>query len=139
MKKISVVCLILFLSARTFAQQNEPDKGFYTAKYEKYKTLKGTGAGITMASAVIFGAGLIIGLNSSETTTSTTGGPTQTSSTGNLQLDQNLLLLGGAGLGVGIPLWIVGAHSEKKYKNKMDGVSLAVIPHINGLTLRLKF
>jgi hypothetical protein len=139
MKKIISFCVILFFSGHIIAQQQfNSEKALQMAKLEKAIQQKKTGTALTAIGAVLFGVGIIVGSNSSQTTTSTYGSPSQTTSTGNPGLAQTSFLLGIAGLGVGIPMWSVGAHREKK-ANNLQGVSLSVIPHANGVTLRCRF
>ena len=58
--------------------------------------------------------------------------------------EQNAVLvyyLGVASLGAGIPLWIVGGHSVRKYERKFESVSfgLNLTPQKAGLTLTYRF
>ena len=50
-------------------------------------------------------------------------------------------LLGVAGLGAGIPLWIVGGHQHRKYNKKLEGLSFRfnMNPQRKGLTLAYRF
>jgi hypothetical protein len=137
MNKLLLLCLVSCLSLQLIAQQNEIDKRFDIMKLESAIKKKRTGVALTAGGTALLVIGIIVGSNSSYNTTSTYGGPTQTSTTGSPGLAAASILFGAAGLGIGIPLWSVGAHREKKLRN--SGVSLSFAPHANGATLRLRF
>ncbi len=138
MKKITLMCLALVLTAHAFAQQLEVDKRQYALKSEKYRNMKRTGACLTIAGGIFLGAGLIIGLNSEEETVYTGNQVTSTSSKGNLQLGYELMVLGGAGLGAGIPLGTIGSKKTRIY-NRMESASITIQPQLHHLSLRYSF
>jgi len=137
MKNLILLCLVSSISLQAFAQQNEIDTRLKVIKLEDAIQKKKAGRTLTAVGGGLLAVGLIVGLNSSETTTYTSGGPTQTSSTGNLELETLSFALGVGCMGIGIPVWSVGAHREKKLRN--EGATLSLTPHVNGLTLRLRF
>lgn len=140
MKKIALIFFAFVLCVQAYAQQIDKKKALNIYKYEKYERMKRTGAGLTIVGAIAFGSGLIIALNSFVETTSTSGGPTQTTTHGNPELGAGLFLLGCGGLGAGIPLWTIGSKKEKYYKKQIDqGVSLGINPQLHAITLAYKF
>lgn len=135
MKFIIYTILVCCLASEALAQ--EQDKILYELKAEKYKRMKNTGAALTVGGGVLAIVGIVVGSNSSVTTTSYGGGPTDTESTGSLGFSVAAFLIGGASVGVGVPLWIVGSKSEKKYTQKLENLSVKmnVRPGTKGLTL----
>ena len=112
------------------------DKLFNAGKVEKYRKLKNTGATLTVVGGVLFVVGVSMLLNS--TTTYYNG---QTSSSSNAGTGAIAYVLGVAGLGTGIPLWIVGAHQQRKYTKKLEGVTLRfnLHPQGQGITFAYRF
>ena len=131
MKILSVVCLVAFVSASVNAQVQQ-DKMFYMAKAEKFRAMKNTGMTLTMVGCIaIVGAVLTSSTNS--------GAGPQTSTNGNPDINKACILISAAGLGMGIPLWAVGANREKKYRRRVASFSASINPQVHGLTLRVKF
>ena len=127
------------MSVQTFAQFDQ-DKLFYINKIEKYRKMKNTGTALTVAGGVLFVVGVATLVNTVQSTT-TTGSSTQTTTSGNLELGLIGYFGGAACLGSGIPLWIIGAHSERKYTRKLEGayVGFNLAPQKTGLTLTYRF
>jgi hypothetical protein len=117
---------------------NSPDnKLFYAGKAEKYRKMKGTGATLTVMGGIL----LVVGISTLLNVSTTTYGNGTTSTSGNAGAGVVAYLLGVAGLGSGIPLWIVGAHQHRKYNNKLQGVSFRfnMNPQGKGLALTYRF
>ncbi|HEV8515787.1 MAG TPA: hypothetical protein VGQ59_21045 [Cyclobacteriaceae bacterium] len=136
MKIISLLFLVI-LCGRTYSQQQTNRNMVQMTALEKATSQKKFGRGLTIVGGVLFSVGVAVGLNSTETIT-TTNGTSQTSETGNPGLAKACLLTGIVGLGVGIPLWSVGRHREKKLK-RSQGVAITFSPQVSGLSLRLTF
>ena len=139
MRIAALLCFLLFTANQSFAQ--EDDKLFYLQKIEKYRRMKSTGTTLTVLGGGMFIAGVAI-LSNSSTTTTYNGYSSNTYTEGNPEAGAALFLIGGAGLGAGIPLWIVGSHSKEKYERKLRNLSTAKVylkPQANGLTLSLRF
>ena len=116
--------MMIFSASHLLAQLNE-EKFFYLQKAEKYRKMKTTGAVLTVTGGIAFIVGIVILSNSTYTTTTNGyGQPVTTSTDGNAAGGALTFLAGGAALGAGIPLWIVGRHAEKKYQRKLEGVTL---------------
>ncbi len=115
----------------------QDNKLFYAAKAEKYRKLKGTGATLTVMGGILF----VVGVSTLLNVSTTTYGNGSTSTSGNAGAGIVAYLLGVAGLGSGIPLWIVGAHQHRKYSKRLEGVSFRfnVNPRGKGLTLAYRF
>ncbi|HCW06495.1 MAG TPA: hypothetical protein DGG95_03910 [Cytophagales bacterium] len=139
MKRLIPLFLLLALSLKVSAQQPvNSDQAEFMFKLEKAKSLRSRGAALTIGGGVLLGVGIIVGLNSSETTTYNNNTVTQQSSTGNLALAELSFIAGNACLGVGIPLWIIGSNRVKNL-DRQQRVSISVSPAVNGLTLRCRF
>lgn len=136
--KIIVLLVFLFsLTANCYAQV-DPQKLLYVKKSEKYRKMKNTGRGLAVVGSILFIAGVVTlsnvtyVYNSSGAATVASGNPEQ----------GVLMFLGGmAGLGAGIPLWIVGGHQQGKYEAKMNSLSLRINanPQNKGLTFTYRF
>ena len=124
MKISAIFCLFLFLSVSSFAQDNS-DKVFYIMKVEKYKRMRNAGAILTIGGAALTIAGVST-LSKSSTDYYYYNGQQQTNTTGNPETGAVEFLVGVAGLGVGVPLWIVGSHAKNKYERKLDNVSVGL-------------
>lgn len=133
MKLLLLLSFFLFTVISSFAQ-HDPDKLFYFAKAEKYRRMKNTGTVLTVAGSILTVVGVVTLLNHAE----------PLSGTG----DEDEILAGAAAyliglgsLGAGIPLWIVGAHNERKYNRKLEDISvkLIVAPQRSGLTFTYRF
>jgi hypothetical protein len=116
------------------------DKLLYAGKAEKYRRRKNTGATLTVLGGVLFIVGFATLSNSSYNTTYN-GSYSTTSTTGNPEAGAYALLFGMGGLGAGIPLWAVGAHQQRKYNAKLEGLSFRfnVNPQGKGLALSYRF
>jgi len=133
MKLLMMLGLLLLITIRSFAQENS-EKLQYLSKVEKYRKMKNAGATLTVLGGVLVVVGLVTMSNS--TYDLWTG-----DETGNFEAGAAAYLVGAAGLGSGIPLWIVGAHNQRKYKSKFESLSVRInaSPHSNGLTLSYRF
>src|SRR5688572_3225884 len=82
----------------------------YVEKIEKYRRMKTTGATLTVAGSVLLIVGTVIFVDAPVTDTE------------GHELESGLLCMiaGQAGLGAGIPLWIVGANNQKGYTKKLQ-------------------
>ena len=121
---------------------NTPDnKLFYAGKVEKYRKMKGTGATLTVMGGILLVVGVATLLNVSSNTYVNSYGSTQTTTSGNAATGAVAYLLGLGGLGAGIPLWIVGAHQQRKYSKRLEGFTLRfnMNPQGKGLTLACRF
>lgn len=125
MKLLILLGLLIVMTSNCFGQYDN-DKLFYVLKSEKYRRMKNTGAILTIGGGILTVVGLSTLMNATVTTTSYGGGQTQTSTTGNPVGGAIVYLLGVAGLGSGIPLWIVGRHAERKYNRKFETISIRV-------------
>ena len=116
------------------------DKLLFAGKAEKYRKRKNTGATLTVLGGVLFIVGVATLSNSSYNSTSN-GYNTTTSTTGNPDAGALALLFGMGGLGAGIPLWIVGAHQQRKYNAKLENLSFRfnLNPQGKGLALCYRF
>jgi hypothetical protein len=138
---MKILILLSFLAFTTFqciAQQNQ-EKLLYLSKIEKYRRMKSTGTVLTVAGGIMTVISIGILANSS-TTETYNGSGVYTTTSGNPEAGALLFLGGAAGLGAGIPLWIVGSKSKAKYENKLNELSAGV--NLNkqvGLTLRYRF
>ena len=101
--------------------------------------MKNTGRTLTILGGAAWIVGIVTAANSTITTTNN-GYGTQTSTTGNPQQAAIELIVGTAGLGAGIPLWIVGSHNERKY-DRLQTLTITpyAIPRQQGLTLCYRF
>ena len=118
MKLITILTLLVCLGFNAFAQ-HDPDKMFYLQKAEKYRRMKNTGAVLTVTGAVL----AVVGIATLSNTTTTVSGSGQTTTTGNVGEGVAAYLIGSCALGAGVPLWIVGAHAQKKYEIKLQNLS----------------
>jgi hypothetical protein len=140
MKIFALLTFLLFTSLQTFAQQ-DADKLFFLKKSEKYRKMRNTGATLTVGGSILMVVGIVTLLNSTITTTSTYGSPGQTTTTGNPGGGFAAYLIGAAGVGAGVPLWIVGGISHGKYERKLQSLSAGVnvSPQASGLRLTYRF
>src|SRR5450631_4487601 len=112
MKFIPLICFLMLLSVQSIAQR-DPDKLFYAQKVEKYRKMKSTGATLTVTGGILVVVGISMILKG--TTTTNSGSSTQTTSNSSADTGALVWLLGIGSLGAGIPLWIIGGHSQDKY------------------------
>lgn len=123
MKTLTLLLLLVFSATHLPAQQND-EKLFNLMKAEKYRRMKNTGAVLTVAGTILSIVGIVTISNSSYTTTTNGyGQTTSTATSGNPAGGALAFLAGSAAVGAGVPLWIVGAHAEKKYQRKLDGLA----------------
>ena len=110
----------------------QDDKLLYSGKVEKYRKMKGLGTSLTVLGGVL----LVVGVATIVNSTTYSSGSTSNADTGLVAY-----FLGVAGLGSGIPLWIVGAHQQRKYSKKLEGLSFRfnLNPQRKGLTLAYRF
>lgn len=139
MKKLLTLIFPIFFITPLYSQFN-PEKALYTAKVEKYKKMKTTGALLTAAGGILFIVGVTTISNSPSTTTYYNGQP-QTTYGGNAGAGAVALLVGMGGVGAGIPLWIVGAKSQRKYTQKLEmtGINININQQSTGVGLRYYF
>lgn len=140
MKPLLIFGLLFFTAINTFAQFDQ-NKLFYAGKAEKYKRMKNTGTLLTIAGGVLAIVGISKVSNSTTTTTYSGNGYSTTSISPSGETGALMFLAGIAGLGSGIPLWIVGSHAQHKYERKLAGVSVQLNIHQQnkGLTLSYRF
>ncbi len=142
MKLILFLLAFLFVAQTTMGQGFDKDKMFYAGKAEKYKRLKNTGMLLSIAGGVLAVVG-VSKINDSVSNSTYYNGTYYNNSNSNSGGETGaLLFLGGvAGLGAGIPLWIVGAHAQHKYERKLEGIGvrLNINQQNKGLTLSYRF
>lgn len=143
MKTLVICILFIAVTVQSYAQKVDPETLFIHQKIEKYHRMKGTGRMLTVGGSVLTVIGIVMASNSSTTTTYNGSGSTNTSTEGNPGGAAACLLLGSAGLGAGIPLWIVGSHAEDKYKAKLlrqtVSFNLKANRNVAGVAITLKF
>jgi hypothetical protein len=131
--KICLCACLLLVSFQSYAQQMD-ERLLYAEKVEKYKRMKNVGAVLAVAGSIA----LIVAVAAvSEDDYS------------NYYLNpdeddhkiETAAIVGVSALSLGVPLWIVGAHHQNKYKRKLNDISIGV--HINsqsrGLILSYRF
>ena len=128
------------LDTESSADKVNRDKLLFASKAEKYRKRKSTGATLTVLGGVLFIVGVATLSNSSYNSTYN-GSYTTTSTTGNPEAGAYALLFGMGGLGAGIPLWIVGAHQQRKYNARLQNLSFRfnLNPQGKGLALSYRF
>ncbi|MDH4092101.1 MAG: hypothetical protein OEV74_18180 [Cyclobacteriaceae bacterium] len=117
MKLLTTVGLVVLVTIRCMAQENA-EKMRIEQQVEKYHKIKTTGTTLTLLGGVLFIAGVV--------TTSNNQPDFWSDQPGNYAAGMGMMVLGGAGLGSGIPLWTVGAHHGRKYRNQLEGISVRV-------------
>ena len=135
MKKIICLLFTIVMLATTQSNgQQSPENLDYINKIEKYRKMKNTGATLTVLGGVLVAIGAAVMYNSSYDWW--TG-----EETGNRQAGALCTVFGIAGLGSGIPLWAVGAHNQRKYTEKLQGLSVKINANSrsSGLTLSYRF
>jgi len=139
MKPIAIVALLLIISSNIHAQVNR-DKLFYAEKIEKYRRMKNTGRVLTFTGGALMVIGIATAANASTRTVSN-GYSTQTYTDGHAEQAALEILLGTAALGAGIPLWTVGAHTQRKYEWRLQTVTLQPysMPQHRGFSLCYRF
>lgn len=139
MKIAVLIGFILCLSAQCYAQIDR-QKLLYLQKSEKYRKMKNTGRALTVVGGAVWIYGIVTLVKSANAQYNNGGTPTS-SSNKDAQNGSLAYLAGTAGLGAGIPLWIIGANNQKKYENKLQNLSIRfdVNPQNKGLTLTYRF
>jgi hypothetical protein len=134
MKSVIFFALILLAAAPSFGQ-HDPDKLFYLKKSEKYRRMKNTGTFLSVAGSVLTVVGIVTLVNNSDPQ------GVMGNNEDDILAGAAAYLIGLGSLGAGIPLWIVGAHNERKYNRKLEGISFKfhVNPQRSGLTLTYRF
>jgi hypothetical protein len=141
MKKLLLLLVFvgLFIQSPLFAQSDSTvlfkrnksrSESLYIRKLEHYRKMKSTGMTAAILGSALSIAGFIIltnDVNSHRYSNNNTG---------------STLFLIGLPLGItGSILWPIGAHKEKKYKKKLQGMSLNFnySPHQQGLSFTYRF
>ncbi len=129
MKILTLIVFLTCFAVQCYAQV-EKEKFFYAQKVEKYRKMKNTGTLLTIAGGILLVTGIVTLTNSSTY-----------NSTGNIQTGLLAYIFGLAGLGSGIPIWIVGGHNQNKYEEKLMTISgkFNMNTHQTGLTLTYRF
>jgi hypothetical protein len=137
MKLLLLLSFFLFTVISSFAQ-HDPDKLFYFAKAEKYRRMKNAGTALAVGGTVLTVVGLVTLANSTDSN-GTMG--SAASDVGDIVIGAAVYLMGLGSLGAGIPLWVVGAHNERKYNRKLEDISVKfhVAPQRSGLTFTYRF
>lgn len=138
--KFSLILLFLsFTIGHAFAQIDS-ERWFYLEKSEKYRRMKNTGTILTLGGTVLVVAGMTM-IMSSSYDTNTYYGSTSTVDHDRLTKGVVMYVVGAAGVGAGIPLWIVGGISHGKYNRKLQQLSarVAFSPRASGLRLTYRF
>jgi hypothetical protein len=104
--------------------QIDSEKALYIQKAEKFKKMKNTGTALTVAGGILTVVGFVTILNSSITTYDDGYGNVTTTTEGHPVAGTLALTFGHAGLGAGIPLWVIGKNNEQKYNHKLEGISV---------------
>jgi hypothetical protein len=143
MKTTFLIVIVVAFAGRLFAQgspaQPVSDRDIYLKAYEKYKRMHNGGVVMIVVGGIAAFAGVVMISSANYTTDPYTG---QRTTTDPAATAGALMVIGSTGfLGAGIPLTIVGGHQMKKYKRKLDGVTLKLNlkPQQTGLTLAYKF
>jgi hypothetical protein len=142
MKYFALFSFMLFIAVQSYAQQQvDSQKLLYASKAEKYRKMKSTGTVLAIGGGLLFGIGIGVLANSSIDVTTDSYGNQTTSTTGHPGAGVGCLLLGAAGMGAGIPLWVIGAHNQEKYERRLGTVTVGfnVNPKNTGLKLTYRF
>lgn len=139
-KRIVIICLLLLITFRMYGQVDS-QKELYLTKIEKFRKMKHTGSALTVTGGVMLITGLAILANSSIETVDYGNGVTETTTHGNPVTGLLVFVGGGASLGAGIPLMVVGSKKQKQYENKLQTLSARfnVNPQSSGLILTYRF
>lgn len=124
--KTLITFSFLFLFVLNCVAQIDEQKLLYLQKTEKYRKMKNTGRILTITGGALFIAGIVTLANSSTTTYTNSYGQTTTNTSANYGKGLAAYLLGTAGVGAGVPLWIVGGHAQRKYQRKLDAMTLSI-------------
>lgn len=127
-----LLAIILLVTTQSFGQQNQ-EKMDYFNKAEKYRKMKNTGVTLTALGGALMIIGGVTMYNS--TYNIFTG-----EDSGNWEAGAAAFVIGVAGLASGIPLCAVGAHNQRKYNQKLQGISVRINANsqVKGLTLSLR-
>jgi len=127
--------MVVLFSGRIQAQQNIGSPGYvdYFKKVETYRKMKNSGIVLTVIGSVLVVAGSVVMYNLKDKGTY----PYETSLTNGTPQ----IIVGSMCLGAGVPLWIVGGISHKKYSTKIKNLSVKVnaTPQAQVMTLIYKF
>lgn len=128
--KLPIAFLLTVLVAVSSQAQYRNDSTEYVVKIQKYRDMRTVGTLMAVAGTGLFIAGLVI------MEENLWWGSDQEFRNGSA-----VFLHGCAGLGAGIPLWIVGAHLHRKYSEKLKTLSLnfSAGASYRGLTIRYRF
>lgn len=139
MKKLVLIVILLVPFLNGYSQI-DTEKALYIQKAQKFKKMKDTGAVLTVGGGILTVVGFITAMNSSITTVDNGYGNVTTTTQGHPVAGFLALTLGHAGLGAGIPLWIIGKNKERQYNQKLEGVSLKLNLNkkVAGFTLSCK-
>lgn len=132
MKALTILIFVILVSLQATAQENQ-DKIFLQAKIQKAKDMKGGGIALTAVGGILCFSGLITMARSLDVWDSEQNDKYKTGET--------LFGVGGICLGGGIPLLIVGAKNERKYKRALQtlSVQLNANSQSKGLTFTYRF
>lgn len=138
-RKLTTLFIALLFTTSLQAQKRQPQpddqQAFYAQKALKYRKMKIVGTSLTIVGTVLSVTGLTI----------------YSKAVDDPQYDADDLensiggafcfLIGTAGVGAGIPLWIVGAKNHRKYSSELQKVSVKInMNHQRqGLTLTYRF
>lgn len=127
-----LLTIILLATTQLFSQQSQ-EKLEYFNKAEKYRKMKSTGATFTVLGGALMIIGGVTMYNSNFSIW--TG-----EDSGNFEAGAVAYVIGVAGLASGIPLWAVGAHNQRKYRQKVNGLSVRInaSTQARGLTLSMR-
>lgn len=130
MKKNICFLLILVLlgTSKSFGQYNSQKLDDFK-KAEQARRMKNGGATLTVLGGILMIAGGLTIRSSIRT------------GEGDGETGAILYIIGIGGLASGIPIMAVGAHNQKKYREKSDGLSVRInaSPRSAGLTLSYRF
>ena len=131
-RALSILCLILIISIRVSAQQNQ-DTQFLQENLKKAKGMKNGGIVLTAIGGVITIVGLVKMEQSFELFTA--------EQSAGYKSGQVTAVVGGVFAGAGIPLLIVGAKNQRKYSRELNTLSVRFNsnPQNRGLTLTYRF
>lgn len=101
--------------------------------------MKSTGTTLTITGGILVVVGISMIVKSVNSYNSNT--TSQNTLNSNAYEGELIYLLGLGSLGAGIPLWIVGGHSQGKYERKFENLSVGfnLNPQRTGLTLSYRF
>ena|SRR5688572_2076527 len=140
--KYILLLAILTLSFLDASAQYDPDKLLYLQKVEKNRKMKSTGRVLAITGGALTVVGFVVLVNSTITETINGGyGSTTTNLSGYKTFGTVTFLLGMTGMASGFPLWAVGAHNQRKYRHRLESLSVdfKIDPRSSGLGLTYRF